>query len=502
MTKLADTTKAEILRLHYIEGSGVRRIARDLKISRKSVRIALGTARPKAAERATPRSRILDPHRDAVRTMLSKSPDMQATGVLERLRAAGFSGGITVVRDLVRELRPRSIREPFLTVDHAPGQVAQVDWADFGYAIPGCPRRVSAFVMVLPYSRMLYLEFAVSQMQGTLLRCMDRALAFFGGVTNADVFDNMKTVVLDPNGPLFHPRFLAYAARSGFATTACRPRTPTQKGSVERGIGFVRDRFWPGRRFGSLLDLNAQASRWRDDFANTRIHDVTGKVPALVFEHEEKKLLRPLTTTPFDTDDILGTGVTKSFRISFDRNHYSVPPRLHSQPVVVRGNDEAVRVLLGTKTIADHPRSWSIGEDIEAPDHRLQALDYKRSKHALPPGLEPLGESAKRYLKIFVASSRSIQREVVRLVFLVELFGPDSTRSAMDEVMRTGHVGAEYVEYVLRHKRRLAPAPPPLRLGTPELDALHLGEPDMAVYDELFKPAVTRDPGTSTEETT
>jgi transposase len=88
----------------------------------------------------------------------------------------------------------------FLTLDFHRVEAMQVDWADFGFALPGVPRRVSAFVAVLCYSRLLYIEFTVSQAMGSILRCMDRALAFFGGVTTADIFDNMKTVVLD------HPR--------------------------------------------------------------------------------------------------------------------------------------------------------------------------------------------------------------------------------------------------------------------------------------------------------
>ena len=495
-----DAKRAEVLRLHYLEGASLRRIARDLSLSRKTVRRILGTT-PVKSKSTNPRARVIDRYRDAVRQMLSSSAEMRATSILERLRPMGFEGGITVVRDLVRELRPRAEREPFLTVEHAPAELAQVDWADFGFAIPGCPRRVSAFVMMLCYSRMLYVEFTLGQVQGTLLRCMDRAAAFFGGVTNVDVFDNMKTVVLDPKGPIFHPRFVAYAARAGFGITACRPRTPTQKGTVERGIGFLRERFWPGRRFSSLLDLNTQALSWRDEFANSRIHDTTGKVPALVFEHVERQRLRPLPQTPFDTDDILGTGVTKTFRVTFDRNRYSVPPRLHSQPVLVRANDDTVRIILGTKTIATHVRVWSVGEDIELPEHRAEALDQKRSSSALPSGLEALGESGRKYLKLFSASSRSIQREVVRLIFLVELFGAATTLNAMEEVMRSGHVGVEYVEYILRHKRGLVPSPPPLRLGSPDLDQLSLGEPDMEIYDQLFKPRQTRtcdpDEGTS-----
>lgn len=492
-----DGRAAEVLRLHYIEGASVRLIAKKMGLARKTVRRILGRklAAPEAPR--TPRSRSLDPYRDAVRTMLSDAPEMRATGVLERLRPLGYRGGITVVRDIVRELRPRAAREVFLTLKHAPAEIAQVDWADFGYALPGCPRRVSAFVMVLAYSRMLHMEFTLSQSQGSLLRCMERACRFYGGITHVDVFDNMRTVVLEhKTTPVFHPRFVQYAAARGFAITACRPRTPTGKPDVERGIGFVRERFWPGRRFASLLDLNQQAVAWRDDFANARVHETTGKIPKLVFEHEEKMRLSPLANTPFDTDDLFGTGITKTFRVSFDRNRYSVPPRLVSQSVVVRGDDEFVRVFLATKEIAAHPRSWHIGEDLEHPTHRLAALATKQrpDSSALPPALDGLGETGRTYARLFAASSRSVQREMARVVFLVELFGASATKSAIDEVMKTGHVGAEYVEYVLRHKRGLVPAPPPLRLGQPELDGLSLSEPDLSTYDRLFAIRKTIDP--------
>ncbi len=103
---------------------------------------------------------------------------------------------------------------------------------------------------------------------------MERGLQFFGGVAEADIFDNMKRVVLShtPHATVFKPRFLEYARVRGFAAVACNPRRGNEKGRVERPIGFVRSRFWPGRRFVDLLDLNAQTARWRDDVANHRVH--------------------------------------------------------------------------------------------------------------------------------------------------------------------------------------------------------------------------------------
>jgi hypothetical protein len=190
-------------------------------------------------------------------------------------------------------------------------------------------------------------------------------------------------------------------------------------------------------------------------------------------------------------------GVTKMFRVPFDRNRYSVPWRLASQQVVVRADDDFVSVFLETKPIAQHRRSWDIGQDIEHPSHRKGLLEQRprAAAGALPPALVALDETGRSYFKLLAAGSRSIQREILRLTFLVEIFGATATESAMREVMHTGHVGAEYVEYVMRHKRGLVPHAPPLRLGNIELDEISLPEPDMSIYDTLSATPMTRDPG-------
>jgi transposase len=435
MTPDGSDRTAEVLRLAYVEGLGIRTIARRLSMARKTVRKLLGRA-PKQLAPPTPRSSILDPHLPTIRRMLEETPELTAPAVLERLRALGYTGGVSILRDRMREIRPRLQRDAFLTLDFRPGEAVQVDWADFGYAIPGCPRRVSAFVMALCYSRYLYIEFTLSQAMGSFLRCMERGLAFFGGVTLADIFDNMKTVLSPrPGATVFNPRFLEYARARGFAVQACNVRRGNEKGRVERPIGFIRDRFWLGRRFADLLDPNVQGTRWRDDFANNRVHEVTGKVPALVFEHEEKRLLRAIPPVPFDTDELLSTGVTKTYRVTFDRNRYSVPSRLVGQSVLVRANDDTVSIFLGPKQVARHARSWGIGEDVKHDSHDDGVLAQKPRAAAgqLPPGLAALGEMGTRYLKVFAAGNRSIQREVKRLVFLTELFGEGHTAAAMHD---------------------------------------------------------------------
>ena len=318
---------AEVLKLHFVEGLSVRAISRRISMARKTIRRILGRELPRdtTSLRHT-RESLLDPFDSLIRDELKATPELRAPAMLERLRPLGYAGGVSILRDRLRELRPHTQREAFLTLAFAPGQALQVDWADFGFALPGVPRRVSGFVMALCYSRYLYLEFTLSQALGTFLRCMERGLQFLGGMTETDIFDNMKTVVLSHTSvaTVFNPKFIQYASTRGFAVRACNVRKANEKGTVERPIGFVRDRFWKGRRFGDLLDLNTQGTAWRDTFANGRIHDETGKVPALVFEHEEKALLKPLNDRPFDTDDLWPTGITKSFRVTFDRNKYYV----------------------------------------------------------------------------------------------------------------------------------------------------------------------------------
>ena len=490
---------AEVLRLHLTEGKSIRATARETKLTRKKVRKLLGLAKGKHKPKPVQqRSSILAPYDDQIRKTLDDCADIRAPAMLDRLRESGYLGGITVVRERLRLLRPRPKQEAFFTRSYGPGRMLQVDWADFGYAIPGCARRVSAFVAALAYSRYLFIIFTLSQAMGSFLRCMEQALRFFEGRTLVDVFDNMGTVVKERAGhmPVFNPRFLEYARIRGLGVQACTPRRPTEKPYAERPIGFVRTRFWSGRHPTDLFDLNAQATKWRDDIANNRVHEETGKVPSLVFQHDERAKLERVPERPFDTDDLFSTSVSKTFRVAFDRNVYSVPWRLIHQPVLVRGNEQEVSVWLGIKRIAIHNRCWGVGEEVKDASHEQGLLETKprAAAGALPAELQCLGNVAAEYFKILAANGRSLRKEIERLVLLSELWGASTTREAIAEVMATGHVGAEYVEYVLSHKKGLSRGPAPLKLGNEELDGIRLSEPDLALYDNQ-KPRKTLDPG-------
>jgi transposase len=497
MSDVSDERKAEVLRLHYVENLSVRAIAKRLSMARRTVRRLVGVERRPARPPVTPRPSILEAFEEVIRAELVRVPELRAPAMLERLRPLGYTGGVSILRDRMRALRPRPHPKAFSSFSTRPGERLEVDWANLGYLLPGVPRTVSAFVAVLVHSRMLYVDFALSQQMGAFLRCLDRALLFFGGRTAVDVFDNMKTVVIGRvrETPIFHSRMIEYARVRGFAIIATRPATPTDKPFVERGIGFLRTRFLPGRHYADFADLRLQGNVWRDTFANGREHQETGRVPALVFEHEEKPVLAPLRDASFDSDDLITTTVGRTHRVHFDRNDYTVPWRLVGQTVLVRGDDEVARVFLSSKEVARHNRSWAVRELVEDKRHE-DGMRQERARPAgvLPDALAQLGEVGARYFAILAATSRSLRIETIRLVLLCELFGAAATSSAIADVMQTGHVGADYVEYVIRHKRRLAPSATPLRLGNPALDAIVVPEPDLAVYDEICARP-TRDPG-------
>jgi transposase len=142
---------AEVLRLGLVEGISSRAIARKLQMARKTVASILrGHWAP--VQQASPRGSLLDPYEKAIRTALHDTPEMLAPAVLERLRPLGYTGGVTILRARLRHLRGHGRREAFLTLQFAPGEAMQVDWADFGFALPGV---LVVSVRLLPYSVIL-----------------------------------------------------------------------------------------------------------------------------------------------------------------------------------------------------------------------------------------------------------------------------------------------------------------------------------------------------------
>ena len=215
----------------------------------------------------------LDSFKEQIKTLVQRHP-YTAQQILQLLREQGYAGGYSILKDFVRQVRP--VRKPaHLMLEFAPGDCAQVDWGSFGSVPVGSTaRRLSFFVMVLCYSRMMYLEFTLSESMEQFLAAHRQAFEFFQAVPARVMIDNLKVGVLShPFGqrPLFHPRYLDLAAHYGFEPVACNVRRANEKGRVENGVGYVKKNFLSGLEISSFAALNPAAATWRDTVANVRI---------------------------------------------------------------------------------------------------------------------------------------------------------------------------------------------------------------------------------------
>jgi transposase len=277
----------DVVSLHR-QGWGIKTIARELGISRNAVRRALVRGRPPEYHRRGRPSK-LDPFKDYLVGRLADFPDLCAITLFEEIKGMGYEGGISILKDFTYPYR-RKRREPVVRFETPPGRQAQVDWAHLGrHELLGKATPLYLFTMVLGYSRAFYAEVVTKMDIETFLALHARAFASFGGMPEEILYDNQKQVVLGRTreGARFHPTLLAFAGHYGFRPRACRPYRAKTKGKVERSIGYLKDRFFCGRTFRDLDDLNVQLQNWTHVVANERVHATTGEKPAKRLREEK-----------------------------------------------------------------------------------------------------------------------------------------------------------------------------------------------------------------------
>jgi transposase len=297
-----------VLLRHYLEqGMTKTAVAERLGVSRRTVHhwIETGQLDRDVSERTVvygPRAPIpkkIDPYTGIIASRLAEYPELTAKRLFDEIRAAGYPGSYTQVKVYVRGVRPRPPVEPIVRFETPPGRQAQIDFADF--RLPWGKRY--ALLVVLGYSRLLWLRFFPRKTMQHLFEGIEEALGFFGGVPGELLFDQMKAVVLsDERGEggriTENAEFLRFAHHWSFRVRACRPYRAKTKGKVERPVSYVRSSFFYGREFTSDSDLNDQARHWLDTVANVRIHGTLKERPIDRFERE-RGALAALAARPY-----------------------------------------------------------------------------------------------------------------------------------------------------------------------------------------------------------
>ena len=244
----------------------------------------------------------LDAFKPIVRARLEAYPELSAVRLFEEIRAAGYTGSYTQLKTFVRSVRPQKEPEPVVRFETPSGRQAQVDFARFRFSW-GVRY---ALMVVLGYSRLLWLRFYPRQDMRSLFAGLEEAFAFFGGVTEELLFDQMRAVITKDlrllGGQLVvNLEFLRFARHWNFTPRACRPYRAQTKGKVERPIFYVRDNFVYGREFLGDGDLDEQRLRWLEQTANVRTHQTIKEQPLVRFERDERLRLKPLAGHPYQS---------------------------------------------------------------------------------------------------------------------------------------------------------------------------------------------------------
>jgi len=468
------------------EGLSAHQIAGELAMDPRTV--VKWLARERFCQRkAVPRSSKLDPFKAEIARLL-QTHAFTAAQILMRIREQGFTGGYSIVKDYVRSIRPPKSRA-YLTLAFAPGECAQVDWGCYGsVAVGNTRRRLSFFVMVLCYSRMLYLEFTVSQSLEHFLACHQNAFDFFGHVPKKIMVDNLKSAVLKRilgRPPVFNPRYLDFANHYGFTIAPCNVGRGNEKGRVENAVGYVKKNFLSGLEIPDFAALGPAARNWLEAVANVRLHGETRQKPVELFEAERPCLL-PLAINAFDIATVSQQRASPQFRISCDTNRYSVPAEYAGRALTVKTDPERICVYAQDKLIARHIRSYERNLDFEDPDHpkALLAQRKKARDQKIFMRFIALSPKADLYYRKLAERRLNPQQHVRKIVALSEIYGTDPVGRAIEDAFIFEAFSSEYIANLLQQRARFHKEPAALHLTRREdLLDIRLEHPDLSVYE-------------------
>ncbi len=502
-----ETLRHEIVQRHQA-GVKQRQIARDLGISRGAVARALarwhGARAGADAPTSGPRRRgsILDPYEPLLRELLERYPHLSVERALQELRARGFAGHYTVVRERMRLLRPRPAPTPVVRFETGPGQQAQMDFGvyDLDFTREG-RRRVYLFSYLLGYSRRQYLRFVEAMDLATTLREHVRAFHHLGGVARVCLYDNFKAVVVrhDADGVLYNPRFLAFATHYGFRPQACRVRRPQTKGKVERRFLYVENNLLNGRTFETLEHLNEVTAWWLAHVADVRVLRDFRESPH-VRHQREQPLLLPLPATDFDTAVVVYRHVNVEGYITHRGNLYSVPWSFIGQVLPVRLSDREVIIYsVALVEIARHPllggNTSGVRQTIKG---HHPSDDPGQRALLLRQRFEELGPIAATFLDGLLAKQVQGKLQAQQLLALVAHYRSDDVTAALERAVRFGAFSLAAIRRILAAQARPRPLLEELaQLQRDQLDPRLREEPisprPASAYQELLLPRESRD---------
>jgi transposase len=484
--------EARILRYYHVEKWRVGTIARQLHVHSGTVTRVLAQAGLPRTD-APQRPSKVDPYLPLILETLQKYPKLTASRLFAMVCERGYKGSPDHFRHVIACLRPRPPAEAYLRLRTLAGEQSQTDWGHFGHLTIGRARRpLMAFVMVLSYSRQIFLRFFLDARMENFLRGHVAAFTAWNGCPRVALYDNLRSAVLERHGDAirFHPMLLAFAAHYRFEPRPVAVARGNEKGRVERAIRFARDSFFAARQFSDLDDLNRQAEEWCLGIAADRPCPENKEVTVREAFAEEAPKLLPLPDNAWPLNEHVAVKVGKTPYVRFDLNDYSVPHTKVQRLLTVLASPDTVRIVDGAEVLACHPRSYDKGAQIEDPAHLQALVDDKRAarRHRGVDRLATAAPAAQTLLQGAAARGDNLGAITAELLRLLDRYRAAELDAAIQDALARGVPHPNAVRLALERRREQRNAPPPIAIDLPD----HVRTRDAAVrphrletYDQL-----------------
>ncbi len=487
---LSREQETDILRYYFAEKWRIGTIARQLNLHHSSVERVIAQAGIPKPERSAQPS-IIDPYLPFIVETLQQFPKLTAARLYQMVVERGYPGGPSHFRQHIAQLRPKPLPEAFLRLNTLPGEQAQVDWGHFGEVQIGQAKRpLMAFVMVLSYSRRIFVQFFLNARTGPFLQGHVNAFTQWQSVPRVCLYDNLKSAVLSRQGRAieFNPALLELAAHYRFEPRPVAVGRGNEKGRVERAIRYLRSHFFAGRSWQDLDDLNQQALQWSEGPAMDRPWPQDTSRSVRQAFAEEQPTLMALPDDPFAAAETLAVSVGKTPFIRFDLNDYSVPPKCVRRNLMVVASEQQVRILDQGQVIAEHLRSYGRQEQIIDPGH-LEALRQHKQQAKSHSGQHRLFvtcAATEDLLQQAVERGHPLITTVRRLLEALDDYGAEAFCQAVQQALDSDSPHASAVIQILQCAREQQQQPPPLSLSLDPQARLPFKAPSLNPYKQLI----------------
>lgn len=459
--------EAEIVRLFHAEKWRRGTIARQLGLHHGTVGRVL--EKSGLAPELLRRKSKLDPYLPFIKQTLEKFPKLNAARLHQMITERGYNGGKSHLRHIVSTIRPTPAAEAFLRLATLPGEQAQVDWGYFGkLQIGDAERRLIAFVMVMSWSRRIFLRFYLGDGTANFLRGHVDAFEHYQRVPREILYDNLKSAVIEriDSAIHFNPELLDLSSHYRFCPKPVPVARPTSKGRVERSIQYVRTSFFAAREFTDINDLNAQASEWcRQEATRRPCPQDKSMTVAEAFAQDQSSML-DLPATHHPVYDRTPVQIGKTPYARFDGNDYSVPANFVRKSLLAEATLEVVRFVNGAEVVAEHQRSFDKGRLIEDKRHVEDLITQKQgaSKSRGMHRILNVAPSSKVFYKHAAERGHNMGRLTQFLVTMLDLYGGSELEAALAETLASGKIHSAAVQIALENRRAARGLPPPVSL--------------------------------------